>query len=72
MSFDPLWLFLSLIPGGIGFVLFTYGRKRDQWPHIVAGLLLMVYPYFAATVTTLIAGGIAVGGLLWLAVRLDW
>jgi hypothetical protein len=32
----------------------------------------MVYPYFAATVTTLIAGGIALGGLLWLAVTLDW
>lgn len=72
MSLDPLWLFLSLIPGGIGFVLFTYGRKRDRWPHIVSGLLFMIYPYFATTVTSLTVVGVALGGLLWTAIRLDW
>ena len=42
---DPTWLFLSLIPGGIGFVLFVYGKKEhkkeQRWPQLVAGLAFM-------------------------------
>ena len=49
---DPTWLFLSLIPGGIGFVLFVYGKKQGRWPHLVAGLLFMAYPYVATTVVS--------------------
>jgi hypothetical protein len=63
---------LSLIPSGIGFVLFTYGRKQQRWPHLGAGLLLMVYPYFATTVMSLVAAGVAIGVALWYAVRLGW
>lgn len=44
MTLDPAWLFLSLIPGGIGFVLFVYGKKQQRLPQLVGGLLLMVYP----------------------------
>jgi hypothetical protein len=44
MDLDPTFLMLSLIPSGIGFVLFTYGRKSDRWPQLVAGLVFMVYP----------------------------
>src|ERR1700736_3205609 len=29
LTFDPTWLFLSLIPGGIGFVLMVYGKKQE-------------------------------------------
>ena len=72
MTMDPGWLFLSLIPGGIGFVLFVYGKKRSRWPQIVAGLVFMVYPYFATTVTSLIAVGAAVGAVLWYVLRLGW
>jgi hypothetical protein len=72
MSLDPTWLFLSLIPAGIGFVLLTYGRKQGRWPQIVAGLGFLVYPYFATTVTALLAVGVVLGGLLWMALRLDW
>jgi hypothetical protein len=72
MSFDPLWLFLSLIPSGIGLVLFVYGKKQERWPHLVAGLLLMVYPYVATTVTTLVAVGVTIGAALWWAVRAGW
>ena len=31
MALDPMWLFLSLIPGGVGFVLFVYGKKQQRW-----------------------------------------
>ena len=72
MSFDPTWLFLSLIPGGVGFVLFVYGKKQERWPHLVAGLAFMVYPYFATTVTSLVVVGAALGAALWLAVRGGW
>jgi 4-hydroxybenzoate polyprenyltransferase len=72
MSIDPTWLFLSLIPGGVGFVLFVYGKKQERWPHLVAGLAFMVYPYFATTVTSLVLVGAALGAALWLAVRGGW
>jgi len=72
MTIDPTWLMLSLIPSGIGFVLFTYGRKQQRWPHFAAGLLFMVYPYFATTVMSLLATGTAIGVALWYAVHLGW
>ena len=72
MNLDPTWLFLSLIPSGIGLVLFIYGKKRQRWPQLAAGLGLMLYPYFAMTVTGLVVGGALIGVGLWSAVRLGW
>ena len=72
MNLDPTWLFVSLIPGGIGFVLLAYGKKQQRWPHVVAGLLLMVYPYFTGSLMALVGTGAAIGLLLWYAVRLGW
>jgi len=72
MSLDPTWLFLSLIPGGIGFVLLVYGKKQGRWPQLVAGLLFMVYPYFATSVVSLVVTGTVIGVLLWYAIRLGW
>ena len=72
MNLDPTWIFLSLIPSGIGFVLFMYGKKQDRWPHLVAGLILMVYPYFATSVVSLVSVGALIGGGLWYAVREGW
>lgn len=62
-------LFLSIVPSGVGFVLFSYGRKQDRWPMIVAGLLFMVYPYFTSSVTTMLAVGVALGLGLYAAIR---
>lgn len=72
MSLDPTLLFLSLIPGGIGFILFVYGKKQQRWPQLVAGLLLMVYPYFADSVLSLTAIGAVIGAGLVVAIRLGW
>jgi hypothetical protein len=72
MSFDPVWLFLSLIPSGIGFVLLIYGKKQGRPPHLVAGLALMVYPYFATNVAALVAIGVLIGLGCWGAVRRGW
>ena len=72
MNLDPTWLILSLVPSGIGFVLFVYGKKQSRYPHLAAGLALMVYPYFASSVATLLCVGALICGGLWYAVRLGW
>ena len=72
MSWDPTLLFLSLVPSGIGFVLFIYGKKQQRWPQLVAGLLLLVYPYFATSVLSLATIGAVIGGALTMAIRLGW
>ena len=72
MSLDPTWLFLSLIPSGIGFVLFVYGKKQQRWPQMLAGIVFTVYPYFATSVTALVGVGVVLGAVLWLAIRAGW
>jgi hypothetical protein len=72
MAFDPTWLFVSLIPGGLGLVLVVYGKRQQRWPHLVAGLLFMVYPYFTTDLVWLVATGATIGLLLWYVVRLGW
>jgi hypothetical protein len=72
MSLDPTWLLLSLIPGGIGFVLFVYGKKQQRWPQLIAGLVFMVYPYFTPGTLSLVGVGVLLGAGLWAAVRMGW
>jgi hypothetical protein len=72
VSIDPTWLFLSLIPGGIGFVLFVYGRKQQRWPQLLAGILFMIYPYFTPSLLTMLLVGVALGTGLWVAVQGGW
>jgi hypothetical protein len=69
VSLDPGAIFLSLLTSGIGFVLFVYGKKQDRWPQLIAGLALMVYPYFvgSAVLSLLIAITICAG--LWVVVK---
>jgi len=72
MNLDPTALLLSLIPGGAGFVLFVYGKKQQRWPQLVAGLVMMVYPYFATTAGTMVAGGALIALALWYLLRLGY
>jgi len=72
MSLDPTWLFLSLIPGGIGLVLFVYGKKQARVPHLIAGIAFMVYPIFTTTLWALCGVGALLGLALWVAVRGGW
>jgi hypothetical protein len=72
MSFDPVWLFLSMIPAGIGFVLFVYGKKQERLPHLIAGILMMVYPYFTPTALSLFGVGAVICAALWYVVRIGW
>lgn len=72
MSLDPGVIFLSLVTGGIGFVLLVYGKKQERWPHMAAGLALMVYPYFVDGLVLQIAIAVAICVALWVAVRGGW
>jgi len=72
MSLDPTWIFLSMIPAGIGFVLFVYGKKQQRWPHLVAGIAMMGYPYFATTAVSMTVVGMLICTALWFALRLGY
>lgn len=72
MDFDPTLLMLSVIPSGIGFVLFMYGRKSDRWPQLVTGILFMVYPYFTGSTTSMVSVGVLLGAMLYLMIQVGW
>jgi hypothetical protein len=72
MSFDPTWLFLSLIPSGVGFVLLVYGKKQERWVLMGAGVAFTVYPYFTESIFALVAVGAVLGVATWIAIKGDW
>jgi hypothetical protein len=72
MSFDASSLLASLVISSVGFVLLSYGRRMNRPPHLFAGLVLLVYPYFAPGVVIMVAIAAVIIGALWLAVRLGW
>ena len=43
---DASSLFLSMIYGTIGLGMFMYGKKAERLVPLVAGLALMILPYF--------------------------
>ena len=63
---------LSIVPSGIGFVLFVYGKKQQRWAHMAAGIALSVYPYFATSVLQMALGGLLIGGAFWWALHSGW
>jgi hypothetical protein len=63
-SLDPSELFIDLVVGLIGSALFVYGRKSERWPQLVAGVLLIVYPYFTSTPLQMFTvGALIIAGL---------
>ncbi len=69
MSFDAGSLIASFLISGVGFVLFSYGRKLGRIPHVVMGLVLMIFPYFVPSVLAMVGIGAVLCGLLYLATR---
>ena len=60
-------LLASVLVGSIGLGLFVYGKRQRRVPHAVAGLVLMVYPYFVPSVALMLVIAAALLGLLFLA-----
>jgi len=69
MDLDVNALLAGLLVSSIGFVLFSYGRKMRRVPHVMAGLILLVYPYFISNVLLIFVIAALLCTLLWLAVR---
>ena len=61
-----------MIPSGIGFVLFVYGKKQQRWPQLVAGIVFSVYPYFTSSILAMLGVGVALGVALWMTIRAGW
>lgn len=63
---------MMLVVSSIGFSLFIYGKKQVRVPQLVAGLVMMGYPYVVtdALWMALVAGVVLLG--LWLSVRAGW
>jgi hypothetical protein len=69
MSFDPGSLFASCVIGSVGLALFLYGKRAQRWPQMVVGVVLLVYPYFVASVAVMVAIAAGLLGVLWLATK---
>jgi hypothetical protein len=67
---EPGALLVSVLVSLVGFAVFVYGRKQSRLPHLVAGVVLMVMPYFLPGFLIPAAATAAVLALLWLATRM--
>jgi hypothetical protein len=72
VNFDAGTIVAGLVVSSVGFVFFSYGRKMSRPPHIVIGLILMVYPYFIPGVILTFVIGALLCGLLYLATRMGY
>lgn len=63
-------LLASVLIGSVGLGLFVYGKRQRRGPHLGAGILLMVYPYFVPSVGLMILIALGLCGLLYLATYL--
>ena len=69
MSFDTPTLIAGLLVSSIGFVLLSYGKKMSRPPHMLTGLILLVYPYFVPGAILTFAIAAVLLGALWFAVK---
>lgn len=72
MTFDGSSFLASLVVSSVGFVLFVYGKRMTRAPQMVAGLLLLVGPYFLDGALGIVLAGAIVTGLLVAALRLGY
>jgi hypothetical protein len=70
MNLDPMYLLASLLVSGVGYVLFSYGRKQHRLPHTGVGVVMLIYPYFITEVVWMLAVLPVLLLVLWLLVQL--
>jgi hypothetical protein len=69
LDLSASYLIANFAVSGVGFVLFSYGRKMSRTPQVLIGLLLMVFPYFVPSVLAMLGIAALLCGLLFMAVR---
>ncbi len=72
MKIDATWLLLSMVISAVGMGLFIYGKKQSRIPHLVAGLILMIYTYVVTSALWMILIALAILAALFMLVRLGW
>jgi hypothetical protein len=72
VDFDANALLASLVIGAVGFVAFAYGKRQGRLPQMLAGLVLLIFPYFVSNVLLMLGIAAAVLAALWVAVRAGW
>ncbi|HEY3451653.1 MAG TPA: hypothetical protein VGK67_35170 [Myxococcales bacterium] len=70
MNLDPTSIFVSVLIGIVGLAMLGYGKSQKRAPQILAGLALMVFPYFVSNVVLMVVIAVALLGLTWLAIKL--
>jgi hypothetical protein len=70
VDIDGNALLLSLFIGCIGVACFVYGRRQSRFPQMLAGAILVIYPYFVSNLVLMASIAAAVLAVLWAAVRL--
>jgi hypothetical protein len=58
MTSDEWNLFIIVFFSAVGFGYFIYGKKQRKGSALLAGLLLMVYPYFISSTLGLVLTGL--------------
>jgi len=69
MELDAGSLVASMVVSSVGFVLLAYGRKMARLPHVAVGAVLLVFPYFVASIFAMLAIALALCLVLWFAVH---
>jgi len=72
VNLDGNSLLASLLIGLVGSACFLYGKRQGRVPQMLAGVVMVIYPYFVPNVAIMlaIAGGLLVA--LWGVVRLGY
>ena len=51
-------LLFAMLFGSIGFGYFVYGKKQQRFAALLAGLALIIFPYFVSNTYALAAAGL--------------
>lgn len=51
-----MYLYISILISSIGLGYFVYGKKQSDFHFLIAGLILIVYPYFTKGIFIIIVG----------------
>ena len=72
MDIEPGAFLASLVVSGAGTVALMYGKKQSRVPHMAAGIVMVVFPYFLSSWVLILAIGSLLMALLYFAVRMGW
>lgn len=68
---DTGWFLWSSLFSLIGFASFVYGRRQRRASPTLAGVALMIYPYFVSSTPVLVGVGILLIGGVFVAHRIE-